>query len=330
MIPQSSLLVMLVQLVDRIPTPPAHKPSRGRPVVYSDRLFLKALVIMIVKHLHTTHELLSVLAQPTAEMQALRALLTANGRFPARRTWDRRLAALPDQLPAQIGCLGCHLIALIEPWANYGCAVAADSTILRAKGGVWHKQHREAGVVPHTSIDTEAHWTKSGWHGWVYGWKLHLITVVAGVWIPLAAELTPANVDDSATAAKLLWWGQVQLPQQVRYILGDRHYNTPLLRAICRLQGWWLVATKHGRYPHHDAGVEVRRLFHKLRSLAIENFNEHFKGIFDGHAQVPTRGLVATRRYALGAVLVYQLALLYRHEHGLDLNIGLKAFLKAA
>jgi hypothetical protein len=330
MIPQSSLLVMLVQLVDRIPTPPARKPSRGRPVVYSDRLFLKVLVIMIVKHLHTTHELLSVLAQPTAEMQALRALLTANGRFPARRTWDRRLAALPDQLPAQIGCLGCHLIALIEPWANYGCAVAADSTILRAKGGVWHKQHREAGVVPHTSIDTEAHWTKSGWHGWVYGWKLHLITVVAGVWIPLAAELTPANVDDSATAAKLLWWGQVQLPQQVRYILGDKHYNTPLLRAICRLQGWWLVATKHGRYPHHDAGVEVRRLFHKLRSLAIENFNEHFKGIFDGHAQVPTRGLVATRRYALGAVLVYQLALLYRHEHGLDLNIGLKAFLKAA
>ena len=330
MIPQISLLVMLVQMVDRIPTPPATKPSRGRPVVYSDRLFLKALVIMIVKHLHTTHELLGVLAQPTAEMQALRALLTDNGRFPARRTWDRRLAALPDQLPAQIACLGCHLIELIQPWANYGGAVAADSTILRAKGGVWHKQHREMGVVPHTSIDTQAHWTKRGWHGWVYGWKLHLITVVAGVWIPLAAELTPANVDDSATAAKLLWWGQVRLPEQVHYILGDKHYNTPLLRAICRLQGWRLVATKHGRYPHHDDGVEVRRLFHKLRSLAIENFNEHFKGIFDGHAQVPTRGLVATRRYALGAVLVYQLALLYRHEHGLDLNVGLKAFLKAA
>jgi hypothetical protein len=52
--------------------------------------------------------------------------------------------------------------------------------------------------------------------------------------------------------------------------------------------------------------------------------------IFDGHAQVPTRGLVATRRWALGCVFVYQLALLYRYEHGLDLNVGLKAFLKAA
>ena len=40
--------------------------------------------------------------------------------------------------------------------------------------------------------------------------------------------------------------------------------------------------------------------------------------------------LVATRRYALAAIFVYQLALLYRHEQGLDLNVGLKAFLKAA
>jgi hypothetical protein len=53
--------------------------------------------------------------------------------------------------------------------------VALDSTVLWAKGGVWHKKDREAGVVPHTSIDTEAGWTKSGWHGWVYGWKLHMM-----------------------------------------------------------------------------------------------------------------------------------------------------------
>jgi hypothetical protein len=32
----------------------------------------------------------------------------------------------------------------------------------------------------------------------------------------------------------------------------------------------------------------------------------------------------------LGAVFVYQLALLYRFQNGLDLNIGLKAFIKAA
>jgi hypothetical protein len=86
MITQSSLLVMLVRLVDQVPAPPTAKQGRGRPSFYSERLFLKALVIMIIKHLHTPYELLSVLQQPTAEMQALRALLTQGERYPCRRT----------------------------------------------------------------------------------------------------------------------------------------------------------------------------------------------------------------------------------------------------
>jgi hypothetical protein len=281
---------------------------------------------MIVRHLHTVHELLSVLQQPTSEMQLLRDVLTCDGHYPTRRTWERRLKALPDSLPAQIGCLGRALVELIVPWANCGRAVAIDSTVLRARGGVWHKKDREMDVVPHTSIDTEAHWTKSGWHGWVYGWKLHLVTTVAAVWIPLAADLTAANVADNEQALKLL----PELPADVRYVLGDQHYNDAAIRAACATEGRELIATRRGRYPHTDAGVEVRRVFHELRSRAIENLNEQFKGIFDGHGQVPTKGLVNTRRFALGAVVVYQLTLWYRHEHGLDLRVGLKPFLKAA
>ena len=146
----------------------------------------------------------------------------------------------------------------------------------------------------------------------------------------MAADLTAANEHDGRTAAKLLWRGPWTLPPQVRYLLGNTAYNIPVLRAICRLRNWRLVATHRGTRPKSDEGKEVRRVLHKLRSLAIENFNQHFKSIFDGHAQVPTRGLVATRRWALGAVFVYQLARLYRYEHDLDLNVSLKAFLKAA
>jgi hypothetical protein len=91
-----------------------------------------------------------------------------------------------------------------------------------------------------------------------------------------------------------------------------------------------LVTPQYGRYPHTDDGAEVRRLFHKLRSANLETFNELFKGIFDAHGSVPTKGLRATRRFALGALFVYQLALLARFEAGLDLRVGLKAFLKAA
>ncbi len=87
---------------------------------------------------------------------------------------------------------------------------------------------------------------------------------------------------------------------------------------------------KNNPYPHHDAGVEVRKILHKTRSIAIENFNEHFKAIFDVHGSVPTKGRVATRRFVLSAVFVYQLAILYCFLQNLDLRIGLKALLKAA
>lgn len=168
MLAQDSLLVTLVKLIDRFPQPvPAMKRGRGRPQVYSDRLFLKALVIMIVRHLHTVHELLSVLAQPMAEMSYLRERLSVQGSFPARRTWERRFKALPATLPTQIGCLGRLLIELLNPWEQVGRAVAIDSTILRSRGAVWHQKHRQTGSVPHTLIDTEAHWTRIGlaWMG---------------------------------------------------------------------------------------------------------------------------------------------------------------------
>ena len=210
MVAQDSLLVTLVKLVDRLPMPafPLQR-GRGHPKFYTDRLFLKALVIMI---------------------------------------------------------------DLIQPWATCGRAVAIDSTTLQARGGVWHHKHREQGLVPHTSIDTQAHWTKSGWHGWVYGWKLH-VSVVAAVWFPLAAVLTPANVADSDPAPELLR----EVPAEVRFVLGDRHYNTPDLHEDRDHANRLLVTTKYGRYPHTDAGVEVRRIFHKLRSMARENFNDTSK-----------------------------------------------------
>ena len=97
-------------------------------------------------------------------------------------------------------------------------AVAIDSTVVGARGGVWHKKDRETGVVPHSLIDTEAAWTKSRW---VYGWKLHVVAVVASVWLPLAADLTPANIADNDQALTLL----PELLVDARFMLGERHYN---------------------------------------------------------------------------------------------------------
>src|SRR5215216_5441180 len=227
MVAQTSTLVALVALIDRLPMPAPPAGGRGHPRVYSDRLFLKALVIMVVKRLPTVPLLLAVLDQPTPEMQQLQALLRERGRYPSRRTFERRLMAIPETLSAQIACLGRYLLDLLRPFQGCVRAAAIDSTVLRANGGVWHKKDREANIVPHSSIDTEAHWTKSGWHGWVYGWKLHLVTTVAPVWLPLAAELTPANAADNETAPCLL----PELPPSLRFLLADTAYDDGNLRA---------------------------------------------------------------------------------------------------
>jgi hypothetical protein len=107
MVPQDTLLVILVKLVDCLPKPPQPRQrGRGHPIVYADPLFLKALVIMIVRHLHTVHELLSVVAQPTAEMRTLRLLVMQQGRFPSRRTWERRQISAPSYLACSDWLLG--------------------------------------------------------------------------------------------------------------------------------------------------------------------------------------------------------------------------------
>ncbi|BCM93560.1 hypothetical protein IAD21_05451 [Abditibacteriota bacterium] len=95
---------------------------------------------------------------------------------------------------------------------------------MRAFGGrLWHKKDKEQGVVPRSGIDTEAGWTKSGHHGWVYGWKLHVAVSCGTVWIPLAAHLTPANCADNLMAMPM--WDD--LPTDVRFVLGDTHYDAP-------------------------------------------------------------------------------------------------------
>jgi hypothetical protein len=328
MLPQKPLIVMLVVLVDCIPMPsPPQKRGRGRPKVYPDRLMVKALIIMIIRRLYTAYSLLAFLEQETALTQQLRVLLTdEHGRFPSRRTWERRLKVLPEDLPGMIGTLGRYLVRLIQPWAKQGRAAALDSTALRANGGVWHKKHREQGIVPHTSIDTDAHWSKSGHHGWWYGWKLHLACTVAAVWIPLSAKLTAANVHDSVPAPELIR----QLPFEVRYVLGDNHYDAPVLREQCELSNRLLVASGRGPYPHLDGGVDVRRIFHMLRHQAIEPFNGLFKNVFEWRGQVPVKGLKRTQLIVLGAVLLYQLVLLYQFQHGKPLGQGIKPLLRAA
>ena len=66
---------------------------------------------------------------------------------------------------------------------------AVDSTLIKAKGSVWHKSSMKKGVVPRSGIDTDARWGYSRTKGWIFGYKLHLTctTAIDELVVPLTA-----------------------------------------------------------------------------------------------------------------------------------------------
>ena len=114
-----SILVSFLWLVEQMPTPPPPaKRQRGRQETYSDKLFVKALIVMIIRRLYTAYALRYFLEQDDPVALQIRPRLTEHGRFPTRRTWARRFEQLPARLPALIGCLGRHLVELLQPWGS--------------------------------------------------------------------------------------------------------------------------------------------------------------------------------------------------------------------
>ena len=325
-------LLDLVEAVERLTREQrsAAPARRGRPERYGEAVMLKATVILVLRRLPSVHALLAVVEEP--EWGGVRArLCDARGRFPTRRTWERRLKQVAARLPEWIARVGRLLVEGLRLWEEDGRAVALDSTALAARGKPWHQRQRREGVCPDTRIDQDAHWCQSGWHGWIYGYKLHTIIAVCpqvGVWAPLAAAVTPANVADSTQAALLLD-DLAPLVLDRLLVFADSAYSTQVLQRRCERDGRVLVARRRGKKAPNK-GTPVRRVFHALRSPAIEDWHSQFRHIFDLSSQLPTRGLVATQRFVLGAVFTYQLVLLDRFLAGRSVRAGLQAALQAA
>ncbi len=70
--------------------------------------------------------------------------------IPYRRTFDRRLKTISIDIKERISVMTCLFVCekMIDPYI-----VAIDSTLLKAKGSVWHKSSMENGIVPRSGID---------------------------------------------------------------------------------------------------------------------------------------------------------------------------------
>ncbi len=94
---------------------------------------------------------------------------------PARTTLSRRYKALYAVLQDFIAFLGTYAEEL-DPRLT-SADLYTDKSLFKAQGPVWHQADRQAGRIPAKlrHLDTDGSWSKSGYHGWVYGYGLHLV-----------------------------------------------------------------------------------------------------------------------------------------------------------
>ena len=73
--------------------------------------------------------------------------------LPDRRTFDRRLANISIDIKERISTIGNMFVKekFVDPYI-----VSVDSTLLKAKGHLWHKSSMITRVVPCSGIDIDA------------------------------------------------------------------------------------------------------------------------------------------------------------------------------
>ncbi len=89
---------------------------------------------------------------------------------PHRKTISARSKALYPMLQNFMLFVAQHAAWLDEAFSLKH--LVADKSLFKAQGPVWYQSDREANSIPAKlrHVDVHATWSKSGYHGWVYGY----------------------------------------------------------------------------------------------------------------------------------------------------------------
>ena len=290
--------------------------KRGRPYVYSPTVILRCFIVRLWFRLDSNNALHTFL---DIDCQYNRKLVLACGlvSIPCRRTFDRRLKTISTDIKERISTMGYLFVSerLVEP-----SITSIDSTLLKAKGPVWHKSSMKKGEVPCPGIDTDARWGYSHTKGWIFGYKLHLTCSTGKIVVPLTADVTTANVPDNRmyiplTSSPL---SVFSLPY-VLYMIADPGYDDKNLYEYSKkVLGIDLVCPVE-RYKStckerldlvcfYDS--EMGQAIYSRRRISIEPLIEHIKSVFRIDP-LPIQEFDAISAIVLLSVLLYQIMVYY-------------------
>ena len=161
--------------------------------------------------------------------------------LPDRTTFDRRLSTISADIKERIATMANLFVKekLVDPYI-----IAIDSTLLRAKGHLWHKSSMIK-EVPRSGIDTDARWGFSHTKQ-IFGYKLHITSSTGSLIIPLSADFTQADVQDNQRYPAIT----SSLPNKVRYMAADSGYDDHKLYKLSTDKGFELVCPVSEIYNH--------------------------------------------------------------------------------
>jgi hypothetical protein len=295
--------------------------KRGRPYVYSPTIILRCFIVRLWFRLDSNNALHTFLSMDCQYNHKL-ALACGLVSIPSRRTFDRRLKAISTDIKQRISTMGNLFVTegMVLDDDDHSIA-AVDSTLMKAKGSVWHKSSMKKGIVPCPGIDTDAMWGYSHTKGWIFGYKLHLTCTTGEIVVPLTADVTTANVQDNQMYVPLTSSSSssvFSLPF-VLYMAADPGYDDKKLYEyskrvlgidlVCPVKRYKSTPKKRLELVCFYQSV-LGQAIYSQRRISVEPLIGHIKSIFRMDP-LPVRGFHTVSAIVLLSVLLYQIMVYY-------------------
>ena len=302
---------LIFNLFERFWQPHSARAHRGHPFFYHHKVLIVVFVVMHQRRIFRFKAQHRWLRQPP-EMHATLRL----DAVPHRSTLSRRYKALYEVIQDFIAFLGVYGEDLAPRFASQD--LDTDKSLFKAHGPVWPQSDRKEGRIPDKlrHLDTDGSWSKRGYHGWVYGYGLHLVNNRAG--FPKMVQVETASVSE-----------KVVMDQQADPIIDNFHPATMSTdnsyAQASRIRQWAkrgvvllspAVKWTQGRYAtaYHDSinQPEQRELLQSRRTAIEPMFDLVAKalGTTGRHKQLAIQRLDNVRTCLALATLTVQVAMI--------------------
>lgn len=164
--------------------------KQGRPFTYTEEMFIIFFMLMQFRRIHTHKGKWRWLTRHPEMLEML-----GWNQVPHRTTIARRYKTLYEVVQEFILFVGQYAPELDEQFRL--AHLVEDESLFKALGPVWHQSDRKEGRIPEKlrNLDTDATWSKSGYHGWVYGYGLHMTCNEDA--FPVMVQTETASVSES-------------------------------------------------------------------------------------------------------------------------------------